>query len=133
MRPEPLALAALACALIAAALWTVGGPDAARAERRDALRLQDLTALQHHMACMHGRSAASDQTTPAPSLACPTPQHGADRWSGQAYDVQVLDDGAIRACATFEKPDRLVSRPDFDPMTGCLTQRAGAIGQHAPS
>ena len=74
------ALLALACALaVLAGLWTIGGPEQARSERRDSQRLRDIIALAHHAACLKGHAQPVDGAHPD----CPAPERRTDPLSGE--------------------------------------------------
>ncbi|MCC5969211.1 MAG: hypothetical protein JJU15_04630 [Pararhodobacter sp.] len=122
MRLASIALIVLAVAAIALALWTVGGPGQARAERRDQTRMNDLRNHASHLACLHrqglGPAGKAD--------ACPQGEHRSDPLTGAPYRVDVVSDEVVRICAVFETrmtSMRWANRNDFDIETGCLTVR----------
>lgn len=119
MRIASLTLIGLAVVLVAIGVWTVGGPEQARAERRDQTRMSDLNSLAHHLACLHRQGLAPDDR----SEACPEGGHRMDPRTGELYRIEAVTADLIRVCAQFET--RLarqwqVGRNDFDTETGCL-------------
>lgn len=122
MRAASLALIVLTAIMIAGALWTVGGPEQARAERRDQTRMNDLQSLGQHLICLHGEGLGIGDR----SDACPDAARRLDPLTGEPYRVQVVSDDVIRLCADFET--RLsrqwwAGHNDFDPDAGCLVVR----------
>ncbi len=116
------ALVALSVAAIVAALWQIGGPGQAQAERRDATRMQDLQALARHIQCRH-RTGADPATEPAATIDCPLPDRLADPYTGATYVIGEVQDGEVALCAGFElasPPEPRWMRVQFDPDTGCL-------------
>ncbi len=119
MRLASLALIALAAGAIALGVWTVGGPEQARAERRDQQRMNDLHSLAHHLACLHRQGLESD----ARSEACPEAARRPDPLTGAPYRAEAASAAFVRVCADFETrmPRHWWAwRDDFDPETGCL-------------
>jgi len=119
MRIASLALIGLAAAMIAFGVWTVGGPEQARAERRDQQRMNDLNSLAHHLACLHRHGLEPDDR----SEACPEAARRPDPRTGESYRVDAVSEDFVRVCARFET--RLsrhwwAGRDDFDTETGCL-------------
>ena len=120
MRAEPALLALMAVGVIAAALWTTGGPGTARAERRDDVRLADLDALHRHLTCLRDAGLVPDIATH--SEGCPAPRR-ADPWTGQPYRVSRVTDMSFRLCASFETTlprDHWRAGQGFDRDTGCM-------------
>ncbi len=113
----------LCCALaVGAGLWTIGGPFQARIERRDSQRLDDIRWIARHAACLREHGHAPDGNDPR----CAEPERRADPYSGKPYAVDASMDGMIRVCAEFETNAHRSSRfriGDFDPNSGCVTQR----------
>ncbi|MCC5988913.1 MAG: hypothetical protein JJT95_14630 [Pararhodobacter sp.] len=119
MRFASLALIGLAVVMIALGVWTVGGPEQARAERRDQQRMNDLSSLAHHLACLHRQGLEPDGR----AAACPEAARRTDPLTGEPYRVDEVSEEFVRVCARFET--RLsrhwwVGREDFDTETGCL-------------
>ncbi len=122
MRAPALALVALSVAVVIGAVMTIGGPEQARAERRDAQRMSDLNALGRHLTCLLDRGLALDDT----SDACTPPPPLTDPKTGAPYQVTRTAPDIVRACAEFERParsDALAYRADFDRDAGCLILR----------
>jgi hypothetical protein len=128
MRMASLALIGLAVAMIALGVWTIGGPEQARAERRDQQRMNDLHSLAHHLACLHRQGLEPGDR----SEACPESARPTDPRTGEPYQVEAVTDDFVRVCAHFET--RLsrqwwAGRDDFDADTGCLVVRMGDRGR----
>lgn len=118
MRIAGLALVALSATAIALGLWTVGGPEQARREQRDAQRLSDLRAIARHYRCLHDHAQNTDAVTPV----CPRPENSGDPRDGAVYAVSQPEDGLVQICAEFETPLSTHGFMNgFDPETGCLT------------
>lgn len=122
MRMASLALIGLAVAMIALGIWTVGGPEQARAERRDQQRMSDLNSLAHHLACLHRQGLEPDDRAEA----CPEAARRTDPRTDEPYRVDAISEEVVRVCARFET--RLsrqwwAGREDFDAETGCLVAR----------
>jgi hypothetical protein len=119
MRIPALALIGLAAVMIVLALWTVGGPEQARAERRDQVRMNDLQNLAHHLMCLRRLGLGVDEQ----SDACPEGARRTDPLSGEPYPVEAVSGDVVRLCADFETrlPGQWwADRDDFNPSTGCL-------------
>ena len=129
MRAEGLSrwwLGGIALLLVALGLWAVGGPGAARAERRDEVRQEDLAAINRALACLAeaGRPLpAALGDLDAQGTGCVLPTRLADPYDGAPYGFERLGERSVLLCAGFERPD-LVASLDyngraFDPATGC--------------
>ncbi len=119
MRSARVALIGLAAGMIGLGLWTVGGPEQARAERRDQMRRTDLHSLARHLACLHREGLEPDARTPA----CPETARRTDPLTGAPYRVEALSAQLVHVCAEFETGlprQGWGPRDDFDPDTGCL-------------
>lgn len=119
MRIPALALIGLASVMIVLSLWTVGGPEQARAERRDQARMNDLQSLAQHLTCLHRLGLGIDEQ----SDACPESARRSDPLRGEPYRVEVVSGDVVRLCADFETrlPSQWWSnRDDFNDDTGCL-------------
>lgn len=100
-------LAILALGAVVLGLWQTGGPEQARAERRDDMRKQDLRALASHKACLRRAD---------PNVNCGDIPQQTDRFTDIPYRIE-----ADRVCATFERPDRLPDYPGSRFKDGCLS------------
>lgn len=122
MRIASIALIGMAGAAIVLALWAVGGPGQARAERRDQTRMNDLHSLGQHLACLHRQGLGQDERSPL----CPEAARRADPLTGQPYRIAMIADDGVRVCAAFET-DAIGAwwsgRDDFDRDSGCLVVR----------
>lgn len=98
MRAPLIALSALVLSGVLAGLWTVGGPNQARSERRDAIRLDDLNALNWHLRCLDRTGEGLDRD----AADCPERPRDHDPFTGELYRIEILSDGGIRLCAEFE-------------------------------
>jgi len=123
MRPPMIALMSLILIAIVAALWTIGGPSQARAERRDMTRWQDLQSLARHMDCLLLDGKAITGT----SAVCPGQPRAEDPFSGTAYVVDQVTDQHITLCAGFETDLRqlgpYISDQNLDSERGCAVIR----------
>lgn len=127
------AIALAVCALLAviAGLVVGGGPMQARAENRDAARMEDLRRIDAQVLCQAdalGRAPASPETT----ASCPADFPTLDPFTAQAYRYIRIDDRHWRVCATFENPEttgmaRLPAA--FDAQKGCLISTLPQPGQ----
>ncbi|MGQ0610756.1 MAG: hypothetical protein ACT4N9_06600 [Paracoccaceae bacterium] len=120
----------VAAVLVGLGIVTVGGPDIARAERRDQARLEDLQRLVPYIGCL---TAEAGQGLPLSlgeaNTSCAEDPPLADRFDGAPYRYERLSETSYRLCARLERPDRMspdaLWTPDssFKPSTGCLTVR----------
>lgn len=132
-----LAVGLVCLAAAALSLQRVGGPEASRQARRDALRIEALhdivLALQCHAKAAGGPPATLAEVTPA-CLSADRAAELVDPLGGGAYRIGLAEGGAIRVCGDFEAPGKppYADRPDapFDRATGCVT--AARAPQTAP-
>lgn len=118
----------VAAVLVVLGIVTVGGPDIARAERRDQARLEDLQQLVPYIGCLTAEAGeVLPQSLGPANKSCAESPPLADRFDAEPYRYERLSDASYRLCARFERPDRmssdLVWNPanSFEPSTGCLT------------
>lgn len=128
MRSETLAalgLGALAAGLCLAALLSIGGPEAGRAERRDDVRRQDLYALSAAMSCTLRQSGGTPPETLAPAPSCAAEPRLADPFTGTPYRYEPLGPDSFRLCADFEAldPERAAPVGHGIDSEGCLTRQ----------
>lgn len=111
MKPEAwprVVLTLLVVVAIGAGLWMVGGPRAARIEKRDRARFDDLERLVPYVKCVARRNdkklpdrlevvASCDQTN----------LHLADPFTGASYHYEKVDENTFRLCAEFERSKTL--------------------------
>ncbi|MCC5963280.1 MAG: hypothetical protein JJU09_09135 [Rhodobacteraceae bacterium] len=121
MRAAGIALVALAVVAVALGLWTIGGPEQARSENRDAQRMSDLHAMARHVRCLDDQGL--DLTAESPL--CPLPEARSDPKTGAPYDISTPQDGIVTICAAFETA-QTTRALGFDAETGCLTVALGA-------
>ena len=122
MRAPAIALIVLSLGVVVGAVATIGGPEQARAERRDAQRMTDLNALGRHLNCLLDQGLALDD----PSDVCPQPPRVTDPKTDMPYQITRTAPDIARVCAEFERPartDAFAYRADFDRDTGCLIVR----------
>lgn len=98
MRAPLITLSVLVLGSVLAGLWSVGGPNQVRAERRDAIRLADLNALHWHLRCLHRAGEGLDGV----ASDCPSRPRDQDPFTGELYRVQMLSEGGLLLCADFE-------------------------------
>lgn len=117
-----IGLAGLAAVLAVAGLAVVGGPEGARAQRRDEALLRSLAQA---VSCVERLERAAYDALPAelgPDADC---RPGAD--AGPAPLRFRREEGnGFALCATFERPEGLPSLRyglDLDPATGCARGR----------
>lgn len=106
MRHALYGLSALSLIFSLLALWTIGGPVQARSERRDAIRLNDLNALNWHLGCLQRAGQGIDGSAPD----CPSRPRDHDPFTDEAYRMELLPNGARLLCADFESSPSL---PDW--------------------
>jgi hypothetical protein len=123
MRSASLALIGLTVGLIVLALWTIGGPEQARAERRDQERMNDLHSLAQHLICLNRQGLEPGDR----SEACPdAARRPNDPLADDPYRVEAVSEEFVRVCANFETGltgHWWGNSNDFDLETGCLTVR----------
>jgi len=122
MRAPALVLVLFSLAVVVGAVVTIGGPEQARAERRDAQRMTDLNALGRHVTCLLDQELDLDDT----SDICPPPPRVTDPKTDTPYQITRTAPDIVRVCAEFERPthtDTLAYRADFDRDAGCLILR----------
>lgn len=123
MRLPVIGLILAVTVAIVVAIWTIGGPEQARAERRDLTRWQDLQALGRHLDCLllDGRNVTDT------SEACPNPPRRNDPFTDMAYLIDHVADRQFTLCAAFETDlsDTLrhMSALTFDSERGCVVIR----------
>ena len=116
MRAAGIALVALAVVAVALGLWTIGGPEQARSENRDAQRMSDLHAMARHVRCLD----ANGLDPRAESPLCPLPEARRDPQTDAPYHISTPEDGIVTICAAFETAQS-TRAPGFDADTGCLS------------
>lgn len=94
--------------MIAAGLWQVGGPEQARMEQRDMIRMQDVRALASYLRC-------KSPDGPAQGRECGPMPDRTDRFTNLPFTVD--DD---RVCAQFEQPEQVIDTLDSQFTQGCL-------------
>ena len=96
-------LALIAVVLVGAAvivgLATVGGPGAARLEKLDDARFNDLYSLEQSIHTVWRRNGAPPPSLD--SLGVLPPNALTDPETGEPYDYRVLSDSTAELCATF--------------------------------
>ncbi len=123
-------------AAVAAALFTVGGPQSARRDRADDARLQDIALIAGTLSCV-----AADAARPLPDALADLPAAGRcsaraglmklrDRETGAPYRYERPGPDAFRICASFHDAQGAEARMRryfgpgdgwaFDPETGCI-------------
>lgn len=118
-----------AAALVIGGLVTVGGPETARAERRDQARLSDLHELASYINCLSAEAGEVLPTALGPAVrTCSEDPPLVDRTDGAPFSYERLSETSFRICARFERPDRMetggyvrYSFERFEPSTGCLS------------
>lgn len=121
-----LALGALVLAALAAAFSVVRGPATGRMEAHDEQRLSELRQLTGHVACLARENGGTLPAALVASETCPTPLDEQAFLLREGYRYEVFETGdyqSYRLCTTFEAPERMVGWGDFDPRTGCLSDR----------
>ena len=128
-RLAPLGLGVLAAAMIGGGLMVVGGPEAARREKRDDARALAISQLAR---CLRDVPKAEFDALPkemTAETACADRMNWKDAETGVPFRIESDGSGYFRVCATFEKP-RMVRNAfyeqAFDAETGCIKdERAG--------
>lgn len=119
----PALIGALVLAAIIAGLSVTGGPNSARAEKRDTARLNDLRDIIQFVQCRK----ALDDTLPDALTAvesCSDPAKLADPTSAQPYSYERLSENSYRLCADFERPELI---EDFDLGPGRWNAESGCF------
>lgn len=121
------AVGALCLAVAALSLLSIGGPEASRAARRDALRLDALREIARAIRCERRASGRAPVDLAEISEACLAPARAAelvDPLTGAAYAIDLPGPAAARVCARFEAPGRMrfhdASDARFDRESGCV-------------
>lgn len=94
--------------MIAAGLWQVGGPEQARMEQRDMIRMQDVRALASYLRC-------KSPDVPGQERDCGPMPDQTDRFTNLPFTVD--DD---RVCAEFEQSEQVIDALDSQFTQGCL-------------
>lgn len=95
------AIAGMTLVMITGGLIVTGGPVQGQKERRDNVRRNDLAALYQHARCISASEQRNDGDLSATSH-CPDEPRLIDPYSGEAYDIEPLQDRHLRLCARFE-------------------------------
>lgn len=96
--------ATLVVLAIVAGLATVGGPGAARLDRLDAARLDDLRAIDRAAAAVWNRMGTVPSSLDSLSaLSSLSPDHLIDPETGEPYTYRGLSDSTAEVCATFAR------------------------------
>lgn len=98
------AIAGLAVAMVAAALFVTGGPFYARKENRDQIRRTDLNAIGWHAQCMARIEKTGPPATLTATPGCGQTPRMTDPFTNTDYGYEVLDTTTLRLCAAFELP-----------------------------
>lgn len=121
------AVGALCLAVAGLSLLSIGGPEASRAARRDALRLDALREIGRAIRCERRASGRVPTDLAEISEACLAPARAAelvDPMTGAAYAIDLPGPAAARVCARFETPGRMrfhdASDARFDRESGCV-------------
>lgn len=102
-----LGLGLLVAALLVAGVAEVGGPETARREQRDALRLDQIMSLDNAVACTADarNGALPERLEIAPD--CLGDAVTQDPFTGAPYVYRKVSDQSYTLCATFEEPQLL--------------------------
>ncbi len=116
------ALAALALGLVCTALFLVGGPETARAERRDDVRINMIRDMAQ---CLNELPQDAKDALPAEAaqgMDCAPNDRWKDPQTGEPYRLEKRGSGGVAVCARFELPDRLgyAYAGRLDRKTGCF-------------
>lgn len=121
----PYVIGAVVLLTIAAGIWAVGGPATGKQEKRDKVRMSDISKLNGHVRCI---AKISDKTLPEtlPSAAetireCSPSPRLTDPFIDERYVYERISDKAFRLCAAFENPELIAFGQSFDPEAGCMT------------
>lgn len=97
-----LGLAALTAALIGTGLSITGGPAQGRAEKRDAMRAEDLRTLSANINCQSTALEGAMPSAPQKTDSCAQDITLTDPFTGTPYRFEPINDRQYRLCATFE-------------------------------
>jgi hypothetical protein len=121
----PIVIGVVVLATIAAGIWAVGGPATGKQEKRDKVRLSDISKLNGHVYCLANAADKSlPQALPAEGDAveeCGAMPRITDPFTDQPYSYTRISDGAFRLCAGFEHPELIAYSDNLDDETGCIT------------
>ena len=94
----------LTSSVLAWGLWTVGGPETARKEKRDDVRFRDIQMLGEHYKCVANVGPDTDQVIASRQCgsAKDAPPDRQDPLTGEAYRYARTGDNSFEVCATFE-------------------------------
>lgn len=109
-------LIGLAGFFVMAGIWATGGPQAGRAEQRDAARILDLHAIGAQARCLVG--AGSVVPPIVATSDCPDLPRLEDAGTGEAYLVELRRSDSLRLCARLEMPAASWMAGEAGP--GCL-------------
>ena len=112
----------LSLIFIGAGLWIAGGPSSGKAEKRDAVRMEDLRELRDLTFCLAETANGVLPDEVDMTDACRRDISLADPYSGDAYTFARISARAYKWCAEFELPDRIrtYGNESFDTDTGCV-------------
>lgn len=102
-----LALGALALGLACGALILVGGPETARAERRDDARIDMIREMARCLSDLPQAARDALPDTARADMDCATGERWKDPATGEPYRIEKRGAGSVAVCARFEMPDRL--------------------------
>jgi len=102
-------IAALVGAFIVAGLFTIGGPQTGRMEKRDDLRQKDLRTLRQQVTCIADRQGKVLPETITDTPGCTRSKPLADPVTEAPYVYEKLGPKSFRLCASFELPELLLS------------------------
>ncbi len=102
-----LALGALALMLACGALILVGGPETARAERRDDARIDMIREIARCLGDLPQAARDALPDTARAEMDCAPGARWKDPATGEPYRIEKRGAGRVAVCAQFEMPDRL--------------------------
>ncbi|SMR81994.1 hypothetical protein SAMN04488030_2384 [Aliiroseovarius halocynthiae] len=103
----PTLIGVLAVAAIAAGLMFTGGPNTARAEKRDDARHRDIRDLSRLVSCIKSHDDALPDTLKSDERCKAAPL--VDQTNRQPYRYNVISENSFDLCADFELPERFQS------------------------
>ncbi|MEG3660822.1 hypothetical protein [Celeribacter halophilus] len=118
-----IALTVLALGAVAAGIATVGGPDAARIEKRDDQRLSEMRTLVWHTQCLARENGNTLPDMLTETDTCPDKLAEDALLRTEGYRYLKVDEASFKICADFEDIESLQKRRPAEALdeAGCRT------------
>jgi hypothetical protein len=118
-----IALTVLALGAVAAGIATVGGPNAARIEKRDDQRLSEMRTLVWHTQCLARENGNTLPDMLTETDTCPDKLAEDALLRTEGYRYLKVDEASFKICADFEDIESLQKRRPAEALdgSGCRT------------